>query len=236
MIEVFVLIKPLLGNSLFNDDLSSVNRSEVLHSSHVTDESMSWLCDICIFFDNTKREPSLFDLWVSSVCNVQGFINFWKEFRSKICLVLIAQLFNQLFQEDDFDITIRTIIPCLIFLINRIFPSEKIVSKILSWGQISSCEVKSRVLWNTWMLNPIFPVNLILDFCMIILKSFFDVHVEGQNEILVNNGSLWVSFNMQLKKVLHVVFSNNRFSVVKKLESLLVWNLAEGAIGRVAAN
>ena len=86
------------------------------------------------------------------------------------------------------------------------------------------------------MLNIIFPFHSILDFCIIFIKSHFNVHVEGPNEILVNNGSLWVSFNMKLNKVLHVVCSNKRFNVVKKLESLLVWDLAEGAIGRITAN
>jgi len=103
MVEVFELIKPFLCYALVNDDLSLVNRCEVLHSSHITDERMSWFCDCCILLQDTKWKPSLFNLWVGCSCDVQTLIDICKEFN---CEIFIVQFFNKLLQEDNFDITV----------------------------------------------------------------------------------------------------------------------------------
>jgi len=80
MIEINVLLKPSFSDRFVNLNHSCIDGLKVLQSSHVTDESMGWLGDWCISFEDSKREPDMLDFWIISISNVQVSIDLSKEF------------------------------------------------------------------------------------------------------------------------------------------------------------
>jgi len=87
MIEVNVLLEPSFSDRFVNFNHSCVDGLKVLQSSHVTDESMGWLGDWCISFEDSKREPDMLDFWIISISNVQVSIDLSKEFTCQSMLL-----------------------------------------------------------------------------------------------------------------------------------------------------
>ena len=90
VVEVFILVEPLVGK--FSVSVLAhgfVDRVQVLHSSDLVDEGMGRLEDGLIVVLNAEWEPSLHDLRLDGVRDVQVEVNSCKNVYVHVVLVLI---------------------------------------------------------------------------------------------------------------------------------------------------
>lgn len=220
MIEVSVECEPLFGSGFvarFQE--GGVDWGQVLEPTLGRDELFGWFHNLVVTLNNSEWEPSLLDLWINGLSDVVVGIDLFQN--GKVDLIFTG---NKSLDENDSKVAVEIEI---IFKLGWGASSIKLNELVSKFGGLiksNGSEIQSH-WWKTWNSNPSFKINFSNNFGSLrSIVIFSDKLVEGVDENWVCNRLESNTFKIGLQKLLHFVLTENGFNIVKKLETLFIWD------------